>query len=102
MAQRKNPFRGIRLVYRRSRPLTKIVVLSAVVLSIVALLTLRSAILSARQTAEDLRNQAVQLEQENSRLEKYIGELGTVQGIIHIAKEKLGLIDPDSVVIQPE
>ena len=102
MTQRKNPFHGIKLVYRRSRTLTKVVVLAAVVLSIVALLTLRSAILTAEQTAESLRNQAMQLEQENSRLEKYINQLGTIEGIIHIAQEKLGLIDPDSVVIQPE
>jgi cell division protein FtsL len=102
MAQRTNPFQGIKLVYKRSRTLTKIVVLVAIVLSIAALLTLRGAIDTARQNAEELRAQAIALEQENSRLEKYISELGTIEGIIRIAREKLGLIDPDTIVIQPE
>lgn len=102
MAENRNPFTAVKLVYRRSRTLTKIVVLVAVVLSMAALLTLYGAIRTTEHSAEDLRFQAAQLEQENSRLEQYINELGTVQGIIRIAQEKLGLIDPDSVIIQPE
>lgn len=102
MAENRNPFSAVKLVYRRSRTLTKVVVLVAVVLSMAALLTLHSAIRTTEDSAEDLRFQAAQLEQENSRLEQYINELGTVQGIIRIAQEKLGLIDPDSVIIQPE
>jgi cell division protein FtsL len=98
----KNPLSAIKPVYRRSRPLTKIVVLAAVVLSILALMALRSAILTTREKTEDLRAQAIELEQENSRLEQYIEELGTIRGIIRIAQEKLGLIEPDSIIIQPE
>ncbi len=101
MAQ-KNPLGNIKLVLRRSRPLTKVVVLSCVVLCILALLTLRSALLKTREQTEDLRTQAMELEQENNRLEQYIKELGTIQGIIRIAQEKLGLIEPDSMIIQPE
>jgi len=102
MAQIKNPFSNIKLVYRRSRTLTKIVVLAAVVLSIAALLTLGSAISANRENAEAYRKQAIELEQENSRLEQYIEELGTIQGVVRIALEKLGLMEPDSIVIQPE
>ena len=102
MAQMKNPLSSVKLVYRRSRTLTKIVVLAAVVLSIAALMTLGSAIAAHRETAEAYRGQAMELEQENRRLEQYIEELGTIQGIIRIAQEKLGLIEPDSIVIQPE
>lgn len=102
MAGMKNPFSGIKVAYRRSKPLTKIVVIAAIALSITALLTLRSAILSTREKTEALRGQAVALEQENDRLKRYIEELGTIQGIIRIAQEKLGLVEPDSVIIQPE
>ena len=102
MSDRKSPFSSITLVYRRSRPVTKIVVLAAVVLSIVALLALRSAIITTRENAEELRGQAMELEQENNRLEQYIQELGTIRAIIRIAQEKLGLVEPDSVIIQPE
>lgn len=98
----KNPLSSVKLVYRRSRPLTKIVVLAVVVLSILALMTLRSAIMTTREKTEDLRNEAMALEQDNSRLEQYIEELGTIRAIIRIAQEKLGLVEPDSIIIQPE
>lgn len=102
MAQRSNPFNNVKLVYRRSSTLTKVVVLTVVVLSTVTLLALGFAIRTQREALEDNRTQAIRLEQEKSRLQQYIEELGTIQGIIRIAQEKLGLIEPDSVVIQPE
>lgn len=102
MAQRNNPFNNVKLVYRRSSTLTKVVVLTVVVLSTVTLLALGFAIRTQREALEDNRTQAIRLEQEKSRLQQYIEELGTIQGIIRIAQEKLGLIEPDSVVIQPE
>lgn len=92
----------IKLVFRRSSNLTKLVVLAVVVLSTVTLLALGVAIIKERGRAEDYRGQAIALEQEKSRLEQYIEELGTIQGILRIAREKLGLVDPDSLVIQPE
>lgn len=98
----KNPFQNIKLVFRRSRTLTKLVVLAVVVLSTVTLLALGSAIVRERVRMEDSREEAIVLEQENDRYRRYIKELGTVQGILRIAREKLGLIDPDSLVIQPE
>jgi predicted PurR-regulated permease PerM len=96
------PLGTINFKRRRSSTVTKIVVLVAVVLSIVALLMFHFAIVSARDTAEDLRQEAIGLEQEQSRLEWYIQELGTIQGIIRLAQEKLGLIEPGSVIIQTE
>ena len=102
MAQRKNPLSSIRFAYRKSTALTKIVVSAAVVLSMAALLTLHGALESTRKAAEDLRIQAIALEQANSRLERYIGQQGSVQEVIRIAQEKLGLAEPDSIIIQPD
>ena len=99
---RQNPFRRIKLVFRRSSRLTKIVVAVALVLSIIALIALHCAIKDAQDQLEDARGDAVVLEQEKSRLERYIEELGTSPAIIRIAQEKLGLVEPDTVVIQPE
>lgn len=98
---RGNLFGRIRLVYRRSPTLLKCVVLVAIVLSTVALVALRSSILETRQKEEELRAQAALLEQENSRLEQSIAELGTVQSIKQIAGEKLDLVDPDSAFFNP-
>lgn len=96
------PLGTIKFKYRRSPTIIKVVVLVAVVLSIAALLMLHFAITSTQDSAEELRQEAIGLEQERSRLELYIQELGTIQGIIRLAQEKLGLIEPGSVIIQPE
>ena len=96
------PLGTITLKYRRSSTLTKVVVLITVVLSLAALLMLGYAIDTTQSATEELRQEAIGLEQEQSRLELYIRELGTVQCIIRLAQEKLGLIEPGSVIIQPE
>ena len=90
----------MRLVYQRSQTLTKVVVLVALVLSMAALLTLGIARRDAEKRTAELLEQARQLEQQNSQLERYIDELGTVQSVERIAAEELGLVDPDTVVFQ--
>ena len=96
------PLGTITFKRRRSSTLTKVIVPIAVILCIAAILMLQMAVVSTRNAAEDLRQEAIGLEQEQSRLELYIRELGTIQGIIRLAQEKLGLIEPGSVIIQPE
>ena len=101
MAKRKNLLGRIRLVYGRSSPLLKCVVLATIVLSTAALLILRSSIRELKQNTDRLRAEAAQLEQQNQKLEKSIAELGTIQSIKRIAGEELGLVDPDSVFFEP-
>ena len=102
MTNRENPIRHIRLVFQRSRTLTKVVVLMALVLSMAALLTLGVARMNAQARLDSLREQAQQLEQENARLDQYIDEQGSLQSIERIANEELGLVNPDTVSIQPQ
>ena len=102
MLEFKTPIGKVKVVRRRSRLLTKVVVLAAVLLSVATLLTLLLVIQSTRDRTEALKTEAAQLANENSRLELYIQELGTVKGIIRIAQEELGLIEPDSILIDPE
>ncbi len=101
MEEKNIPFGKVRLVYKRSARLTKIVVMCAIVLSTVALLILGSMIHDIRGRRDALREQASRLEKENSRLTSLIDSLGTVAGIQQIAREELGLVDPDSVIITP-
>jgi len=101
MAERSNPFGRIRLVYRRSSTLLKCAVLTAIVLSTVAMVTLRTSIRQEQEKSEALRTQAAGLEQANSQLHEDIDQLGTVQGIKDIANEKLGLVDPDAIFFTP-
>ena len=102
MLEVQTPIGKVKVVRRRSRLLTKVVVLAAVLLSVATLLTLLLVIQSTRAQTEALKTEAVQLNRENSRLELYIQELGTIKGIIRIAQEELGLIEPDSIILDPE
>lgn len=97
----KNPFRRIRLVYRRSSTLLKCVVLVTILLSTAALIAIRAAILQSQAEAEALRATAASLEQENQQLEKSIAELGTIQSIKSIATTQLGLVDPNTEFFTP-
>ena len=92
----------IRLVYRKSTPLTKAVVLSAIVLSLVALLTIRSAINATNDRISELSGQAAGLEQSNQELQEDIDSLGTADSVIEIAQKIWDLVFPDTVIIEPE
>ena len=92
----------IRVVYRRSSKLTKMAVCLAIALSTVTLLVLRSATLDARAQTDALKDQAQQLEQENDRLEDKIEDLGSIDSVEQIAKDELGLVNPDTIIIEPE
>lgn len=101
MAKLINKLKRIRLVYRPSSTLTKTVVLSAVALSMATLLTLHLTSSAIQRKNQELADQAAQLEQENSRLEDNIAGLGSAEGVEQIARDELGLVDPDTVIIKP-
>jgi len=102
MGRIQNLLASVRLVYKRTPKLAIIIVSVAVVLSMAALLMLHGAIDATRRDTEELRQQAMALEQEQALLEQYARQKGTVREVIRIAMERLGLVEPDSVIIQPE
>ncbi len=102
MAASRNPFRRIKLVYQRSSTMLKCIVLAALLLSSAALLVIGHAVAQTRAETEAQRQQAAALEQENKDLGEAIDDLGSVQSIKDIAGEELGLVDPDTVIIEPE
>ncbi len=94
----KNPFRKIRLVYQRTSLPVKCMVLAALVLCTIALMALRFSLQDTQKQLSDARAQAQVLELENRRLRKSISQLGTVQSVQELARELLGLVDPDTVI----
>ena len=98
---KQSPFHRIRLVYRRSSLLLKILVLVTILVSAGALLALRASMLSYKQQSQALQAQAVQLQQENAELTQRIAELGTKDSIRRIAIEELGLMDPGAQFFNP-
>ena len=81
------------LQYRRTPTLHKVVVAAAIVLSSVTLFTLRLVQWESEEQAADLRSQVAAMEQR-------IDELGTADSIREIAREELGLVDPDTIIIE--
>ena len=94
-------FQRIRLIYRRSSLLLKVLVLVTILVSAAALLALRGLMLGYQQQRQALQSQALQLQQENAELTEYIAELGTEDSIRRIAMEELGLMDPDAQFFNP-
>ena len=101
MAAKFNIGRKIQIVFRPSTTLLKVVVIVLIVFSTAALIALSWVRQSIQVQTEDLRQEAMALEQENKDLENKIEGLGTVQSIEEIAQEELGLVQPDTVIIQP-
>ena len=88
------------LQYRRTPTLNKVVVAVAIVLSSLTLVTLRLAHWEAEETLAELRQQVAAQEQRNEDLRHDIDELGTTDSIRQIAREELGLVDPDTIIIE--
>ena len=95
-----NPFRHIRLVYRRTPMVIKIVLLVAIVFSTVTLLTIRGQLLKWEALRESSRQQAQQEEQKKQELTEKNESLGSIDSIDDIAQGE-GWVDPDTVIIQP-
>lgn len=102
MAKIKDKLKLIKLRLRPSPRSTKIMLIVAILFAMMALIALRMAITDLDNRAEDLRKKAAAMEQENKDLQENIGILGSVQSIIQIARDELGLVDPDTVILEPE
>lgn len=94
MAKKNN----VKLVFKRTAPVAKAAIMAAVVLSLIALIALYGAIARVREQYDALRNEAIELESGNTKLEDRIGALGTLESALRIAMEELGLAFPDSVI----
>ena len=91
----------IRLDFRPSSGRMTHFLMGVILFSCVGLLLLHSAIVRMEDANAELTAQAAGLEQENTTFDRNIHTLGTVQGVIQIAQDELGLVPPDTVLIQP-
>lgn len=97
----KNTKSPIRIKVRKSSMLVKVALLAVLILSAAALLMISVELRRTEAKTDALRKQAAALEQSNSKLCRDIADLGTVDGIIRIAEEKLGLVEPGSIIFDP-
>ncbi len=95
MAKRK-----YRVVFKKTSPLVKAVILIAIVLSTIALVTLHATIEQSRSQYEAMREHAGMLEENNQNLVQQIDEMNTLEIIIQIAMERLGLVLPGTTIFE--
>ena len=88
------------LQYRRTPTLNKVVVAAAIVLSSLTLVSMRLAHWEAKDRLAELTQQISTQQQSNEALRQDIDELGTTDSIREIAREELGLVDPDTIIIE--
>ena len=98
MKKRSRFTRRLKMVFHRGKSVVTLALLAVIVLSTVALAGLYVAIQDARDEEANNRAEAIRLEQENRDLENRIGKLGSAESFREIAREELGLEDPDAVV----
>lgn len=95
MAKRK-----YRVVFKKSSTLVKAVILITVLISTIALVTLHASIEQSRNQYEAMRLRAGMLEENNESLIQQIDNIGTLDSIIQIAMERLGLVLPDTTIFE--
>lgn len=101
VSKEKTVFRNVKLVFHPSSRALKIAVIALIVFSMVALISLTWVRTSIRNRTEDMRSEAAALEEENAALEEKIENQGALENIMEIARELLGLADPDTIIIDP-
>jgi len=101
MAEKNNPPVRKKFIVRPAPPLLKIAACLLILFSMAALLALRWVHNGIREETRNLTQEAAAAEAENAELTEKIGDLGSVQSVKDIAREELGLEDPDTVVIHP-
>ena len=102
MAQKSTPPKKVKVEVRPASNILKIILIVLILCSIVALVALRWVHNGILTEIADLKEEASDLEYANQELERKTEELGSVQSIQDIAKEELGLVDPNTVLIDPE
>lgn len=102
MADLKNIISRIQLEKRSGGKLTIIMIVIAIVLSMGALTFLHLSTAALKNHTKDLQDQAACLEAENAQLQEDIEQVDSIQGIVEIAEEELGLVQPDAVFFVEE
>lgn len=101
MAERSNPFRNIRFIVRPGPRKLKIILIALILTCAAALVALGVVRGRIQQQTQEALDQAAALEQENAELTEKKDKLGTNSSIKEIARDELGLVDPDTIIIDP-
>ena len=99
MANDNTSRKKVKVEIRPASNILKIILILLILTSIVAMVALRWVHNGILTQIDELKDEASGLEYANEVLDKKTEELGSVQSIQDIAKEELGLVDPDTILI---
>lgn len=102
MADRAWQVGKVQIVFRRSSRLLKILLTALIVLSTAALSALWIAQTNLLRQTEELRSEGSQLQYENSELDRKIENADSLSGMLEIARDELGMVTSDSILIQTQ
>lgn len=102
MAEEKKKKEKVQIIWRSGSKLLKILVVVLIALSAAALGALWWVQNDVNRQTEKMREEAAAIQYENEKLEQKIEDLGSAQSIQDIAREELGMVSPDTVLINPK
>ena len=102
MAVKSTPPKKVKVEVRPASNILKILLVILIVFSIVTLAALRWVHRGILSQIDELKEEASGLEYANEELEQKLDDLDSVQSIQDIAEDELGLVDPDTILIDPE
>ena len=76
----------------------KLTVLLVIIICTVALLGSYVFITRLKEENRNLQQQALELEERNKELQSYIDNQDTDEGVKDVAKDELGMVDPDTII----
>ncbi len=102
MARNKQRTTKIQIVLFRGNRKVQTALLAVIVLTAVALASLALVERQMERKTEDYRAQSAQVQYENEVLDQSIQELGSAKSVERIAREELGMVSADTVLIESQ
>ena len=99
MAKKSTQSKYVKVEVRPASHILKIILILLILFSIVALIALRWVHNGILTQIDELKDEASGLEYADEVQDQKTEDLGSVQSIQDIAKEELGLVDPDTILI---
>jgi len=102
MEERSWKIGSVEIIIGSSSRVLKIVVVVLLAVSALALGTLAWVEANMKSRTSQMKSEAAQYSYENAQLEDNIADLGTMDSIERIAREELGMVDEDTVIIEAQ
>lgn len=102
MAQNKQQTTRMQIVLFRGNRKVQTALLAVIVLTAIALASLALVERQMERKTEELRTQSARVQYENEVLEQNIQELGSAKSVERIAREELGMVSADTILIESQ